>query len=407
MKKIFLIVLCMFLLSACGNDKSVAGNKEKNNKESLETNKGNLKENNIQEEGTKKENGIITHDISFKASKKYRDSIALKAVENGVYYFSYSTDSEWCYAKYCDGKMSDIYSLDNKYDIFYEDIINGNLVIGCFLNNKVTIMKVSMQGKEEIITEFNMPTLPIIAYTGNSLVWCEKELEDNLNKEKLMVYYFDTGKKEDTGIKCEYKKKGNYYTGDVVMALGGWQDGFCYTVTKFNNEYMYDDLSGETEIYYYSFKDKKSEKLTDYQYKPAYIGGSEEAVIVSDYILQGHEDTGKVLYSTEKGYETKLLDGVNAAENIYNSYSFKNNNYIAANDEYFWIFNTKGQTCQKYKFNHVYEGDFGKEGWKPSDHITSRIIKSGDKCYYSVYNNPLIEIYQINIENTESKKAWK
>ena len=48
-----------------------------------------------------------------------------------------------------------------------------------------------------------------------------------------------------------------------------------------------------------------------------------ETVIVSDYIVQGLEDTGKVLYTTEKGYETKLLNGVNAAENIYNSYSFK------------------------------------------------------------------------------------
>jgi len=139
-----------------------------------------------QKEKNTKEKNIIIPDISFEVNKKYRDSIALKAVENGVYYFSYSTDSEWCYAKYCDGKMYDIYSLDNKYDIFYEDIINGNLVIGCFLNNKVTIMKVSMRGKEEIITEFNMPTFPIIAYTGNSLVWCEKELEDNLNKEKLI-----------------------------------------------------------------------------------------------------------------------------------------------------------------------------------------------------------------------------
>lgn len=41
---------------------------------------------------------------------------------------------------------------------------------------------------------------------------------------------------------------------------------------------------------------------------------------------------------------------------------------------------------------------------KTGNHVVSRIIKSGDKCYYSVYNNPLMEVYQINIENTDTKK---
>lgn len=402
MKKFFLILLCTFLLSACGNNQTISKDKESNNINNEYPERKDKKEKNI------KEKNIITPDISFKVNKKYRDSISLKAVEDGNYYFSYNTDSEWCYAKYCNGKMSDIYSLDNKYDIFYNKIINQNIILGCFLNNKVKIIKINMQGKEETIAEINMSTFPVIEDAGNSLVWCEvEELEDNMKKETVMIYNIDTGKTEDTGIKCEYIKNNYYYTGDVVMAIGGWQNGFCYTRTKFNNEAIYEDLSGKTEIYYYSFKDKKSEKLTDYQYKPAYICGSKETVIVSDYIVQGLEDTGKVLYTTEKGYETKLLNGVNAAENIYNSYSFKNNNYIAANDEYFWIFNIKEQTFQKYKYNHTYEGDFGKKGWKPCNHAVSRIIKSGDKCYYSVYNNPLIEIYQINIENTDTKKIWK
>lgn len=329
-------------------------------------------------------------------------------MEDGIYYFAYNTDSEWCYAKYCNGKMSDIYSLDNKSDIFYDKIINRNIILGCLFNNKVKIIKIDMQGKEETIAEINMSTFPVIEDAGNSLVWCEAEKpENNIEKETVMVYNIDPGKTEATDIECEYEKNGYYYIGDVVMAVGGWQNGFCYTRTKFNNEAIYDDLSGKTELYYYSFKDKKSEKLTDYQYKPAYICGSEETVIVFGYIVQGLEDTGKVLYITDNGYETKLLNGVNAAENIYNSYSFKNNNYIAANDEYFWIFNIKKQTLQKYKHNHIYEGDFGKKDLKPCDHLVSRIIKSGNKCYYSVYNNPLMEVYQINIENTDTKKVWK
>lgn len=107
-----------------------------------------------------------------------------------------------------------------------------------------------MQGKEETIAEINMSIFPVIEDARNSLVWCEiEELESNIEKETVMVYNIDTGK---------------------------------------------------TEIYYYPFKDKKSEKLTDYQYKPACICGSEETVIVSDYIVQGLEDTGKVLYITEK-----------------------------------------------------------------------------------------------------------
>ncbi len=234
-----------------------------------------------------------------------------------------------------------------------------------------------------------------------------KKIKNGLEKETIKVYHLDTGITEVTDVQCKYKKKDYCYTGDVVMSVGGWKDGFCYTVTKLENEMIYDDLAGQTEIYYYSFKDKKSEKLSDYKYKPSYICGSEKTVIVSDYIVQGLENTGKVLYATENGYCTKLLKGVNAAENIYNSYSFKNNNYLAANDEYFWIFNTAGGTCQKRKFNHIYEGDFGKKNWNPNDHVTSRISRNGNKCYYSVYNYPLMKIYQINIENTDSKKTWK
>ena len=117
MKKVFIIILCMFILSACGNNQTISKDKESNNINNEYPERKDKKEKNI------KEKNIITPDISFKVNKKYRDSISLKAVEDGNYYFSYNTDSEWCYAKYCNGKMSDIYSLDNKYDIFYNKII--------------------------------------------------------------------------------------------------------------------------------------------------------------------------------------------------------------------------------------------------------------------------------------------
>ncbi len=399
MRKILCILLCMLLLSACGNTNVTSGIKEKDT--SIKKEDTNIKESN------EKENKIVTPLESFKVGEKYMDSPGLLAVENGIYYFSYNTDSSWCYAKYGNGKMSDIYSIDNKYDIFYENIINGNLIIACYFKSKVTILKISMDGKEEIITNMDMPGFSVIGDAGNSIIWLDHEkVKNNMYKETLKIYDTNTGITKTTDIQCIYKRKNNYYTGNVIMCIGGWNDGFCYTVTKFKNELMYNDLSGKTEIYYYSFKEQKPEKLSDYQYKPSYICGAKETVVVSDYLVQGLEDTGKVLYTTGKEYGTKLLDGVNAADNIYKSYCFKDNNYIAFNDEYFWIFNTVKQTCQKYKFNHVYEGDFGKNGWKPCDHVTSRIVKDGDKCYYSVYNNPLMEIYQINIKNTDIKKAW-
>ena len=193
MKKVFIIILCMFILSACGNNQTISKDKESNNINNEYPERKDKKEKNI------KEKHIITPDISFKVNKKYRDSISLKAVEDGNYYFSYNTDSEWCYAKYCNGKMSDIYSLDNKSDIFYNKIIKQNIILGCFLNNKVKIIKINMQGKEETIAEINMSTFPVIEDAGNSLVWCEvEELEDNMKKETVMIYNIDTGKTEDT-----------------------------------------------------------------------------------------------------------------------------------------------------------------------------------------------------------------
>lgn len=205
-KKIFIIILCMFILSACGNNQTITTDKVSNNVKKEYPEEKDKKEKNI------KEKNIITSDILFKVKKKYRDSISLKAVEDGNYYFSYNTDSEWCYAKYCDGKMSNIYSLDNKYDIFYNKIINKNIILGCFLNNKVKIIKINMQGKEETIAEINMSTFPVIEDAGNSLVWCEAEkLENNIEKETVMVYNIDTGKTEATGIACEYKEKNNNY----------------------------------------------------------------------------------------------------------------------------------------------------------------------------------------------------
>lgn len=39
-----------------------------------------------------------------------------------------------------------------------------------------------------------------------------------------MVYNIDTRKTEATDIECEYKENNYYYTGDVVMAVTGWQN---------------------------------------------------------------------------------------------------------------------------------------------------------------------------------------
>lgn len=73
----------------------------------------------------------------------------------------------------------------------------------------------------------------------------------------------------------------------------------------------------------------------------------------------------------------------------------------------FGFLTLKNRLSRNINITILYEGDFGKKDWKPCGHVVSRIIKSGDKCYYSVYNNPLMEVYQINIENTDTKKVWK
>lgn len=98
----------MFILSACGNNQTITTDKVSNNVKKEYPEEKDKKDKNI------KEKNMITPDISFKVKKKYKNSISLKAVEDGNYYFSYNTDSEWCYEKYCNGKISDIYSLDNK-----------------------------------------------------------------------------------------------------------------------------------------------------------------------------------------------------------------------------------------------------------------------------------------------------
>ena len=90
MKKVFIIILCMFILSACGNNQTISKDKESNNINNEYPERKDKKEKNI------KEKNIITPDISFKVNKKYRDSISLKAVEDGNYYFSYNTDSVLC-----------------------------------------------------------------------------------------------------------------------------------------------------------------------------------------------------------------------------------------------------------------------------------------------------------------------
>ena len=81
MKKFFLILLCTFLLSACGNNQTISKDKESNNINNEYPERKDKKEKNI------KEKNIITPDISFKVNKKYRDSISLKAVEVAIIFF--------------------------------------------------------------------------------------------------------------------------------------------------------------------------------------------------------------------------------------------------------------------------------------------------------------------------------
>ena len=106
MKKILYILVCTFLLSACAIPKIVPEDEVKanNSKKSISEN-DKIKEN------------VIMLDTSFQIDEKYRNSISLMAVKGKNYYFSYETDKAWCYAKYCDGKMSGIYSLDSELPI--------------------------------------------------------------------------------------------------------------------------------------------------------------------------------------------------------------------------------------------------------------------------------------------------
>lgn len=403
MKKIFIFCLCLFSLSACGYnaDENVGTDKIIVTKESTMKDETSV---------TVEKKDITELITSFNVENENWKNIYLRGVYNGAYIFYYNNDNMIHYVKYENGKFSNIYSVDSKYTFYYLGIADDSIVMGRTWKDKNEIVKVSMSGEEEILTEFSTSAFPNMIRVGNVLIWSEPINigEDNGEyKWKSSIKTYDLHTREMTTVtQYEFKIKdsNSYYTGDVVRSMGGWKDGFCYIKTSFHNEPMSDDNSGENKIYYYSFNDKTLKELTDYPYKANYICGNENEIIISDYLVDGMYNTGKVLINTENKYKTFLLKGVNAAECISQSFSFGDNYYLARNDEYIWIFNASELTYQKYKFNPIYEGDFGKNDWMASEHTTSNIIVDGENLYYSVYNKPKMEIYKINIKNTAPKK---
>lgn len=343
--KIFLLMLTLFMvLCGCGQVGIPSNNTAP--KEFKQSPKPDLSVEKLDFERKDTEENILDKDTH------------LVGFDQNNYFFLYACGKDWIFATGSEQnkKPVPIYHIPKSNDIFFEEVYNNNLLIGTgYWEGDTTchyeLFSISPKKNKETVFECVSRGYPTASLVDHYVVINLAEQQGNLYTSKLLA--IDLVTKEVTTIEVsKYSIVDNLYNGTFIINAGGWKNGFCYEKVKMDKESMQEDLSGKSAIYYYSFAEKKSEKLTDYPKKVYYISGSKDCYVTSDYLLQSSENSGKIWVKEKGGYKSYEIPGIVTGEDIRRTYRLSDNTILINNDDYYFIYNLANKTyyAEKYEF---------------------------------------------------------
>lgn len=348
---------------------------------------------------------LIERQISFNKKDVEGNLIdkysGLCSFDNDNYYFSYKNDKYWIYS-IANEKNKDIIpvlKIPISNDIFFEGVYNKNFVIGTGYWEKdfichYELLIVSPDGEKRTIYKCisnGFPTANIVDnYVIVNLAESKENSEDSYNYISKL-FYIDLETEENTVVETsEYNIVNDLYSGTFIINEGGWENGFCYQKVVMNKESMKDDNSGMTSIYYYSFQNKKSQLLTNYDKKVFYISGSNNCFVTSDYLLYSKETSGKIWLKHKQGYKFYDIPGIVAGEDIKKAYQLTDNIILIYNSDYYYLYDLHNKSFYKEKY------EFGTDD--PENYIPLCIVANNNHFAYQEpnENSIIVHLFKIN-----------
>jgi len=245
-------------------------------------------------------------------------------------------------------------------------------------------------GEDKIIYEGDAAGSTTVAMTGNHIILSYFDENKSGQNESITATINLDDNSFKKIISSEFTRNMPNYSGTFIIYASGWDGGFCYEEVKMSNESIEEDDSGKSSIYYYSFKDGKTEKLINFPHKVNYIRGDNECFITSDYSLTSKENSGKITIKENGTYNSYDIPGVIPAFDIMDSYKLSDKDIIVYNQECFWIYNLDNKTYYKEKYKYLNN--------TAEDYATLVIKAYGSQFAYLEPNKSKIIVHTFTLE---------
>lgn len=239
--------------------------------------------------------------------------------------------------------MIDMYVFDNK--LIYEEALFGNDGI---------ITNIYYAAPEGSVTLLFSEVGSSMAYTGICgdflLVSEDKFLSDSIHESELFT--IDLKKNTCVEIYSSTYTVGsdNLCQGESIVYAGGDNDNVFFQVITMDNEYM--ETAKDVHLYKYSMEQGEVVGQFPLEKKVLHIGGSENALIISEYdYFTPLTNSGKIL--TERNGKLKVIkeiDGIQSGDDIIKSY-VKEKRIHFFNNQCYYLYDIPSQRIYQYMYN--------------------------------------------------------
>ena len=250
-----------------------------------------------------------------------------------VYYLVEETKKEEISLTYfaCDmtsDTSSMIFKTNDCFTVLGSALIKDKIIFAEVQREKlfyVELYTYSLEGVKTKVFEFETAFLPELNVVEENLVISYAYWEN----EKVMqqIIQINLMNKEKRIIKeAEYVVNGTFCTGILLDGIKATEEGVLFQQIIFENDEMFRDESGKTEIVFYDNKKKKDKILFKLPFKVCYIGGSEDYIITNQYAYaMPLDETGKIYSKMMLGYMAYTISDISSVNDIKDSWVFEKN----------------------------------------------------------------------------------
>lgn len=300
--------------------------------------------------------------------------VMIGALDHTIYVAVSDTEHSECYLSYDlnTKQWKKLFSRGTEQDVFFTAMYQDSILIGNGFWDEADQLNYTITQhtgeKEKIVASGVSNGFPDALVVDHSLV-VNESVSDGSGKLKSIVKVIDLESlQEETVYQGTYTQRGNeVFTGDMVVCIGEWKDGFCYNQMTMKKERLMDLHAGQSALYYYSFATHTSKKLMDFPTNLLYMSGTPDFLITSDYSI-GNEEIGRLIVKEKGQYSAYLLPGVIPGEDISDALQITDDLYFVDQGDYYYIVDVKAREYSKGNQKKLVKGMYYHYGWVKTDH---------------------------------------